>query len=583
MTTAAEQLVELEELDRLQTKAQAAEHEKALGRAYAGDWAHGGDVKDMSAFTRGLGSAKSAWDRGALGVKGLVTDLSPEDKTQLEQGRAFDRQSGFAGGVGGAGADLLMTAPVGGVFTQALGKLAAPVVARGLPGVAALLRGGGEIAGGAAQGAVMSPDERGTGAVSGGFGSALGSLANRAAGGLIKPFLRPEAEALMEQGVQPTAGQGLGGMWNVLEQRLQNTPWIGGKIKAARDRAIDDVNVAAVRNASPEAAAALKAQGREGFGDEAVKEALDSIQGQYHQALGMLPPKINIEHTPIIDAALQAGGNLPLSKQKDFYNYVESKLLMRPGEMTPELAKQIESDLGKEARRYRFANDGDQQAYGEALGAMHQTWRDSLTATADAVNPKAAALLRDADAKYRAFDPLDRAAAYAASQNAETAGRFTPRVFRQALAKGDATKNDRALRFTDAAGGTPYDSQVQLSRAARILNPTVGDPGTAGALLAAGTTGGLGALYATGHGDEAESAMVTGLAMGLGAGMGGSRFGQRALMQGLQPLAKALVDKGVVPEQAMKMIRQYGPDALMAMVRSKALPNGPAAQQPLPE
>ena len=67
-----------------------------------------------------------------------------------------------------------------------------------------------------------------------GLGAAGGAVLTKALSGLRAT---PEARELMDQGIQPTVGQSLGGMANRVEQKLSSVPFVGDAINYARNRA----------------------------------------------------------------------------------------------------------------------------------------------------------------------------------------------------------------------------------------------------------------------------------------------------------------------------------------------------------
>ena len=95
-----EELRRLDEIERKLASQDLGEVRKqkdvAQANVYAGD-----NVKDMGSVMRGLGGAKVAWDRAAMGLKEIFTDLTPEDQALLDQGKAFMNQGGTAATVGG--------------------------------------------------------------------------------------------------------------------------------------------------------------------------------------------------------------------------------------------------------------------------------------------------------------------------------------------------------------------------------------------------------------------------------------------------------------------------------------------------
>ena len=527
-----------------QAVAEHLKQRRPLAKTLASVYAGGRDVSGMSALERGLGGAKVAWDRAALGLKGLVTDLTPEDKALLEQGLAFRKEGGTAATVGNIAGDIAITAAPATRAMQATGALT-----KGLPLLGqALTRGAAELGIGAAQGALTNPEDRAAGAKSGATGAAIGMGINRALGGVMAPVIRPEARALMEKGIVPTPGQAAGGAASALEQKAASLPVVGDIINHARNRSINEFNEKALQTVLPTA---------RGYGDEAVIAAKREIGKMYDDALAGLP-KIKIEQQPIIQAAVNAVDNPALAlsdaSKSRVLNYVEQNLLNRGVDIDGNTAKRIESDLGEAAQRFLNSSVGEERALGRALKEVHNQWRNSLTQAAQ--NTPNGGLLRDADAAWRALQPIDLAASRAVSQNSgEAVGRYTPRVLRRAFEALDKSKNNITSRATPT-GSTPYDQLNALTRNAEAVLPaTVPDSGTAGRLLLGGGLGAAGAGY-TGLMPEAIAATA-------GTAAAYSRTGSQALMEGLQPLLRRYT-----PQEVLQMLNTYGPDVAMNIARS---------------
>lgn len=522
---------------------------KAQADAYAG-----GDTGTMGAMMRGLGGAKHAWDRAAFGLKGLVTDLTPEDRQLLQQGSAFTRQTGPAARVGEFAGDVAITAPIGGAATGALrlGTAALPRVA----GAGARLAG--ELASGAGIGALTSPEDRERGALGGAAGSAAGMGLSRLVGGLVRPMVSPEARRLMDQGIQPSIGQSVGGWLGKAEEKAASLPLVGGAIARARNRAVDEFNEAAIRKAAPEV---------EGIGDAALGRAREAIGAKYGAALDRMPQRFTVEAEPIMQAVVAAADDpaLALSRESQgrVLDYVQRHLLDRSSSLSPDIAKRIESDMGAAVARLRGSSAGEDRAVGEALGRVHAAWRQSLTDIAEATSPGAGRALREADQQWRAFRAVDRAGASAGAQAAEETGRFTPRQLQRAIEAEDKTQFNRATRYGTVDPASPFGEVNALTRdAQQVLPSRVPDSGTAGRL-------GLPLAAGAGLAGGVKAAAIAAAAMP--AAMAAySRTGQRALTEGLQPALDALAARGYAPEQAARLVKQWGPDAVLAVFRAGA-------------
>lgn len=543
-----EELAALRRLAELEAKAgggSAVQTTKQKADKYAGE-----DVGSMGSVMRGLGGAKAAWDRAALGLKGLVTDLTPEDKALLEQGKAFTQEGGTAATVGSIGADVAMSAaPASRVMQAANLVKSAPVLARTLATMGF----------GTGYGALTNPEDRAQGAKEGAIGTAIGMGASRALGGLLKPVMTDDAAALVQRGIVPTPGQAVGGVTNTVEQKLQSVPFMGDLIRRGRERAVNEFNEKAIQTAVP---------GAKGFGDEALTGAREAIGNQYKAALSGLK-NIQVDAAKVATTAATAvdDASLALSdaSKKRVMDYVQKNLVDRSQNIDGETAKRIESDLAKVVARYKGGTStGEEKAMGEALDQVLDQWRTSLSAAAQSASKGGGNALREADQAWRTFIPLDKAASSAGAQGAETAGRFTPKMLRRAIEASDKSQFNNATRSM-RNGGTPFDDLNQLTRQGEsVLSNTVPDSGTAGRAATALTAAGAGAGLAGGY----AVPLAAGTA---GAAAAYSRPGSQFLLQGLEPAYKTLMLRGYVPAQLDRIIKEYGPEALIAAARGQQL------------
>lgn len=513
---------------------------KSLASEYAGE-----DIGRASVLKRTLGGAKTSWDRAALGLKGLFTDLTPEDKALLAQGRAFQDEGGAPATIGAIGADVAMSAAPGALVTKA--TAARPVLTRALS----------QLGFGAGYGALTSPEDRTTGAVAGGVGTGVGMAANRVVGGAIRPFVSKDAEALMAQGIQPTPGQAIGGAVNTAEQKLRSLPLIGDVIRGARNRSVNEFNEKAIQVADPAA---------RGFGDATLTATREKLGNQFDDVLRTIP-QLKIDTSAVQQSAIGAVGdqalNLSNSSKQKVLAYVKKNLIDRSSNIDGDTAQRIGSDALKAANRWKFSNNSEEQAMGEALEKITNEWRDSLIAAAGSKGPH----LRDAQSAWRAFIPVDRAGAYRGNQNVaanDVAGRFTPNALRRSIEVSDQSQFNNATRAL-RGGNTPFDRLNTLTRQAEgVLSDSVPDSGTATRLM-----WGAGAL---GAGSAMGADLGTAAALGAVAVPAYSRAGSQFLMQGLEPAYKSAVQalslRGVPTQTIDEALRKYGPQGVISLARS---------------
>lgn len=153
-----------------------------------------GAAGDPGIIEQFAGGAKHGLDRMAYGLKSMFTDLSPEEKQLLEQGKSFVEDTGAASSVGQLGSEMLATAPIAsgvvGVAGKALTK-AVPALAKVAsyggrvlnPGLVANAAGQGAISGGLAV-----PEEGQTRAGNMATGAVIGAALPIAMAGVQKPL-----------------------------------------------------------------------------------------------------------------------------------------------------------------------------------------------------------------------------------------------------------------------------------------------------------------------------------------------------------------------------------------------------------
>lgn len=252
-----EELRRLEDLERRLASQDLGEVRKQKQAAQANTYA-GQDVGQMGSVMRGLGGAKAAWDRAALGLKGMFTDLTPEDKALLEQGKAFTQQGGTAATVGNIAADAaMMAAPAirGQQAIMAAGQMlprAAQFVAGRLPSAA--------LASGATSAAFAPEDRVGAfygGAAGGAAGEVAGRVLTRALGGVVSDKVTPAARELMDQGANVP-------MWKAVDdttrsgrvlrnaaERAKVLPVAGDMVRGQERAGIESWNRILMREATP--------------------------------------------------------------------------------------------------------------------------------------------------------------------------------------------------------------------------------------------------------------------------------------------------------------------------------------------
>jgi hypothetical protein len=315
------------------------------------------------------------------------------------------------------------------------------------------------------------------GAVVGGGISAIGAGLSS----LISPAAsrNPNLAALRAEGVEPTIGQSLGGTANRVEEKLQVVPFLGDAITAARDRAKNQLNSAAINRAASQVGEHV-----DDIGFSGVKQAGDALSQYYGNALDQ------VKGVPLNDQAFldslanlsNASKSLVPDMTRKFEKTLDDIVLSRvpnDGIIPSQAYKAIDSDLGSMAATYR----GSSNVYEQELGDKLLQLKDLLKQQMRNTNPDVASMLDKTDAGWANLVRVE-AAAKAAKNNG---GIFTPAQLNMGVQSADNSVRNRAV-----ARGTAL-LQDLANAGQQVLGNKYPDSGTAGRLLLGGA--GLGAGF----------------------------------------------------------------------------------------
>lgn len=397
-------------------------------------------------------------DKDAAEFKSIIDDRNRTDKPLMHTG---------GGVIGDVAANLLETAglPMGGLKSQ--------------------------VAVGTALGAsqpVGTGESRLGNAVAGGGGALAGNLLTRGAARIISPNTSPEVKALLDQGVSLTPGQTLGGIAKATEDKLTSFPILGDFIKNAQGRSIEDFNRAAYNRA-------LGPIGENAGKDFPVgREGMAIVKQKLGDAYDKLLPKLSFKAdqqfgqdvsnlTSLANAG--SGTALPASQAQRFNDILKDTVVRRmtpQGNMSGDVVKIVEEDLGKLAKGYSSDPSFDNRQLGTALAQLQAHIRDNLMRS----NPAEAKTLQAINEGYANFTRLRRAA----SSTGSDMGVFTPAQLANAVKAGDSSVGKGNTAIGEAL-------MQDLSDAGkRVLPNKVPDSGTpARALLAAAVAGGGALLH----------------------------------------------------------------------------------------
>lgn len=302
------------------------------------------------------------------------------------------------------------------------------------------------------------------------LGAAVGGAAPVAFNALArvvspKASVSPDLKLLQREGVKPTIGQTLGGVSNALEEKATSLPLVGDAIAAARNRAKDEFNQAALNRVT----APLGKQVT-GTGTEAVKKAGDLVSDAYEAAKSQLGG-FRIDQTAqgeLNNLKMFALRGLEGRERTAFNAYFKDYIQSKNG-LTAQAFKELDSKLTKDVARYAGSSDAYQKNLGDALAEVQRIIREN----AIRANPGAAQAMKSADAAWANLVRLEGASVAAKSSD----GVFTPGQLMTAVRQADKSVRDRAT-----ARGTAL-MQDLAGAGTRVLGNKVPDSGTAGRML----------------------------------------------------------------------------------------------------
>jgi len=291
----------------------------------------------------------------------------------------------------------------------------------------------------------------------------------------ISPMITARAQNLLNQGVDLTPGQKMGGALKRLEDKLTSYPWVGGMIEKGRREGIESFDKAAFKRVLEPIGGKVP--------DVAGREGMEIVENQVKHTYNELLPKLNFKATPEFNANMSElrdmAQNLPYDLGKTF-NYdidnIVAKRMSKNGTIDGIDFKKVEEDLSKVAKKYLSPNataseNGLGEAYKQALVNLRTTLSEN--------NPKYAKELSNVNKSFANLSVVRKAASMANTQDM-----FTPSQLANAVKAADTsagknrTAQGKALMqdLTDA-GVSVLPSKVPDSGTASRMN--IGPTGVA--------------------------------------------------------------------------------------------------------
>jgi cytochrome c556 len=313
------------------------------------------------------------------------------------------------------------------------------------------------------------------GALSGGGLNVLGRV--------ISPNSSAAVQKLMDEGVTPTLGQTLGGVWKTAEEKAASLPIIGDAIRYAQGKGLDEFNRAIYNRVL----APLGEKYSGPIGQEGIAKVGDRLSSAYDDVLQKIPMVAVDQPFGVQTLQLQQmAKSLPPDKAQQLDRIVQNEVWNRltpAGTLSGESMKQMESKLGQIARGYRGSPDFDQRQLGDAVAQIQA----NLRALVARQFPDQARTLQAVNQGWSQLTQLEKAANSTAAARNE--GVVTPANYLKGIKQSDNSVRDRAF----ARGQVMNQDLAQA--ADKVLSNKYPDSGTAGRALFNAGAAGAGAFF----------------------------------------------------------------------------------------
>jgi hypothetical protein len=373
-------------------------------------------------------------------------------------------------------------------------------------------------------------------ALYGAGGGVVGTGIGRGIANVVGPNLDAAVKKLIGEGVNLTPGQMIGGMAQRFEDRLTSVPLLGDIINYSKTKGIEEFNKAAYKRALDPIGGKVP--------EETGRAGMASVKNQLSNAYDYLLPKLTYKPdnkflNSVTNLKDDITGIDPEDAAKVAFNVnkIVSNRLDKNGEIKGETFKVIEEQLGTLAKKYKNADDAEQNLMGDAYAESLSQLRQNLIRN----NPNHAERLNNINTGWANYVRLRGAGSMANTQE-----RFTPSQLAAAVKSADQSTGKGSVATGKALMQDLSDAGAQ------VLPSTIPDTGTAGRSAINALVGSL--LGGGGYQASQTYPVATGMAALLGAGAAAP----------YAPYARNLVTTigGKRPESAQKLadlIREYSP------------------------
>ncbi len=315
----------------------------------------------------------------------------------------------------------------------------------------------------------------GTGAAGGALAHGLGRVFAPKAGAKGS-----QAMSLLDEGVELTPGQALGGTALRVEDRAMSLPVVGDAIRSARVRGEKSLNKAVYNRVLEPIGKTTNKLGREAIDDISTK-----IGAAYDDVLSQASFVPDAAFKDAMSVIKHEASGLPDGVRDAFLKQLKTNVEEPLSNLASgQTFKQVESKLGELVKRFSRSNDAFQQE----AGVLFRKAQDALRGGLERSNPKLAKELTNVNRAYALSVRLKDAATRSGSAD----GIFSPSALEAAVRKADPTKHKAAF----ASGRALMQDLAENAKS--MMNSQIPNSGTADRAMSAAVTGGLltGAAFA---------------------------------------------------------------------------------------
>lgn len=402
--------------------------------------------------------------------EGGVDQQVRDSEAEYQAKRAASGESGFDG--------YRMLGNVANPANLALAAKAPAMVA----GARGLMQAGGVGAASALLNPVTDGDywgEKGKQLAVGAVGGAAVPAITKGVSRVISPNASRDVsmQMLKREGINPTIGQTLGGVFNKAEEKAISLPIIGDGIAAARGRANEDLNRAVFNRALNPIGKNLPAGVT---GQEAVEMTRKALGDAYESLLPKMTIQADNQFAQSVNnlKGMVSQGALDPKYAAKFEQILNDRVLGKmqgQNAMTGQTFKDVQSHITSEIKRFGQSQDPDARLLGDALKELGDQMRELSVRS----NPQLASQLSAINKGYAQFKVGQKAASYLGAEG----GVFNANQLQGAIRAADRSK-DKA-RFAEGRALMQDLGDVAKER----LGSKVPNSGTADRLLNIGAYG----------------------------------------------------------------------------------------------